>query len=201
MIRGLITLLVLALSIGLAHAAPEEPLQVVKSTADQVLSKLEDQQAELQQSPGKVYELVNEYVLPRFDFVYMSRLVLGRYWPRASESQQRAFTKEFRELLVRTYATALLNYSGEEIVYLPMRMTDGDRRVKVNTRVQPGGAPPIPIDYSLYLNRNRQWLVYDVAIDNISLVSQYRNSYANQIKRFKMDGLIENMQKLNQRNR
>ncbi|MCB1856684.1 MAG: ABC transporter substrate-binding protein [Gammaproteobacteria bacterium] len=177
----------------------EDPLEVVRSTADQVLERVVSQRAELEAAPRKVYELVNQIVLPRFDFTYMSRLVLGRYWQRASTTQQQEFTTEFRELLVRTYATALLNYSGQEIVYLPLRMNADETTVKVNTRVQASGAPPIPIDYSLYLSSSGRWLVYDVAIDNISLVSQYRNSYATQIKRFKMDGLIDNMKKLNRK--
>lgn len=176
------------------------PLDLVKETTDQVLNKIAGQREQLRADPGKVYELVNELVLPRFDFDYMSQLVLGKYWSRASVEQKSQFVQAFRELLVRTYATTLLNYSDQEIDYLPLRMVSGATDATVNTRVVGGGAPPIPINYSLH-QKAGEWKVYDVAIDNISLVSQYRTSYAAHIKRYQMDGLIRQMHKLNERNR
>ncbi|MCB1867172.1 MAG: ABC transporter substrate-binding protein [Gammaproteobacteria bacterium] len=175
------------------------PLDLVKETTEQVLSRIAEQREQLRNDPGKVYELVNELVLPRFDFEYMSQLVLGKYWARASDSQKTEFVLAFRELLVRTYATTLLNYADQEIMYMPLRMVAGATDATVDTRVVGGGAPPIPINYSLY-QKLGEWKVYDVAIDNISLVSQYRTSYAAHIKRYRMDGLIQQMQKLNKRN-
>jgi phospholipid transport system substrate-binding protein len=128
----------------------------------------------------------------------MSRLVLGKYWRKATPEQREAFVREFRELLIRTYATALLNYSGQDIVYLPVRVGKDVRKVTVNTQVRATGAPAIPVDYRLWLSDNG-WKVYDVSIDNISLVSNYRSSFASQIRRYKLDGLIAKLQKLNQR--
>lgn len=94
---------------------PVNPLDLVKQTTDMVLSRINGQRSELKTSPGKVYELVNELVLPRFDFKYMSQLVLGKYWSRSNEEQRSEFVRAFRELLVRTYATTLLNYADQEI--------------------------------------------------------------------------------------
>ena len=178
----------------------DNPLEMVKATTDLVLAKIAEQREQLRADPGKVYELVNELVLPRFDFDYMSQLVLGKYWSRATVQQKSQFVQEFRELLVRTYATTLLNYADQEIDYLPLRMVSGATDAAVNTRVVGGGAPPIPINYSLH-QKAGEWKVYDVAIDNISLVSQYRTSYAAHIKRYQLEGLIQQMQKLNERNR
>ncbi len=179
---------------------PNSPLTLVKQTTDHVLSQIAVQRSELKTNPGKVYALVNEFVLPRFDFEYMSRLILGKYWSRASVEQKSEFVLAFRELLVRTYATTLLNYADQKIDYMPLRMAAGATNVTVSTRVVGGGAPPIPINYSLY-QKAGEWKVYDVAIDNISLVSQYRRSYANHIKRYRLDGLIRRINKLNERNR
>jgi phospholipid transport system substrate-binding protein len=176
----------------------EDPLMFVKSTADQVLSEISNRKAELSAEPAKIYELVDQVILPRFDFVRMSRLVLGKNWRRATPEQQKAFIREFQELLIRTYATALLNYSGQEIVYLPVRAGKDDRKVTVNTQVREVGAPAIPVDYRLQHSGNG-WKVYDVSIDGISLVSNYRSSFANQIRRYKIDGLIAKLEKLNQR--
>lgn len=176
----------------------EDPLMFVKSTADQVLSEVSSRKSELTAEPAKIYELVDQVILPRFDFVRMSRLVLGKNWKRATPEQQQAFVREFQELLIRTYATALLNYSGQEIVYLPVRAGKDVRDVVVNTQVRDVGAPAIPVDYRLMMSDNG-WKVYDVSIDSISLVSNYRSSFASQIRRYKIDGLIAKLEKLNQR--
>jgi phospholipid transport system substrate-binding protein len=196
----LVVALVLCGSASAALVNPASPLDLVKETTDQVLSRIAGQRVELRADPGKVYDLVNEIVLPRFDFEYMSQLVLGKYWSRASVEQKSEFVMEFRELLVRTYATTLLNYADQEIDYLPLRMASGATDATVSTRVVGGGAPPIPINYSLY-QKEGEWKVYDVAIDSISLVAQYRRSYASHIQRHQLDGLIQQMRKLNERNR
>ena len=201
-IQSLVLVFALLLT-GTARATlidPANPLDLVKQTTDQILSRIAGQRPELKANPGTVYELVNELVLPRFDFEYMSQLVLGKYWGRANVQQKSRFVIAFRELLVRTYATTLLNYADQEIEYMPLRMVSEATDVTVSTKVVGGGAPPIPINYSLY-QKAGEWKVYDVVIDNISLVSQYRRSYANHIKRYGMDGLIEQMNKLNERNR
>jgi len=194
----LVLLSLLAFGAAAAENSAEDPLKFVKSTADQVLSEVSSRKDELSDDPGMIYELVDQVILPRFDFVRMSQLVLGKYWRRATPAQKQAFVREFRELLIRTYATALLNYSGQDIVYLPVRAGKNVRKVTVNTQVRETGAPAIPVDYRLLLSDDG-WKVYDVSIDSISLVSNYRSSFASQIRRYKLDGLIAKLEKLNQR--
>jgi len=195
-------LLLLFALLGVAAVAQahnhEQPLELVQNTANQMLAEMKSRKPELQANPEKIYQLVDQIVLPRFDFKRMSRLALGRYWRRASEAQKQAFTNAFRELLVRTYATALLNYSDEEIVYKPLRQSPGGDDVTVNTLVSEPGGTPVPIDYRLHWE-NGEWKVYDVSVDGISLVSNYRSSFASQIRRYKMDGLIQRLQSMNQR--
>ena len=188
-------LLALLLATNLAVASPS-PETVVRETSDQVLSEVVSRKQELQAQPGKIYQLVEHIVLPRFDFQYMSQLVLGKYWPRAQADEKEAFVHAFRELLVRTYATALLSYSGQDIVYLPTRESSKSDESMINTQVQEPGAPAIPINYRLH-QKDGEWLVFDVSIDGVSLVSNYRSSFASQIRRYKLSGLI---QKLEQRN-
>ncbi|HHH39549.1 MAG TPA: ABC transporter substrate-binding protein [Sedimenticola sp.] len=182
-------------------AAKEDPYALVKQTADRVLAEIASRKEELTRNPGRIYGLVDDIVLPRFDFYRMSRLVLGRYWRRATDPERAAFVREFRELLVRTYATALLSYSGQKIEYLPGHVAPGARRVKVNTQVREPGAPPIPIDYSLYLDDKGEWKVYDVSIDGVSLVSNYRSSFSSQIRRYKLSGLIQRLAERNRKSR
>jgi len=140
----LVLLSLLAFGAAAAENSAEDPLKFVKSTADQVLSEVSSRKDELSDDPGMIYELVDQVILPRFDFVRMSQLVLGKYWRRATPAQKQAFVREFRELLIRTYATALLNYSGQDIVYLPVRAGKNVRKVTVNTQVRETGRRQYP---------------------------------------------------------
>lgn len=189
---GRLVLLFVLLGSRVAVAAVE-PNVMVKETADRILAEVVLHRQELDESPGKIYPLVEHIVLPRFDFARMSRLVLGKHWRRASDSEKQAFTQAFRELLVRTYTTALLNYSGQEIVYLPMRSQPEEDEVTVNTEVSSSGAPAVPIAYRLH-REGDSWQVYDVVIDGISLVSNYRTNFASEIRRNKISGLISKLE-------
>jgi phospholipid transport system substrate-binding protein len=120
----------------------------------------------------------------------MARLVLGKYWRRANDEQKTTFEKEFRLLIVRTYATALLEYTDEVIEYPPTRLKPGDDDVTVQTVINQPGGVPIPVNYSLHLTEAGQWKVYDMVIDGISLVTNYRSSFASEIRRGSLDDLI-----------
>jgi len=185
-----------------ASSAFADPQQVVRHTAETVLAEVGARKAELDASPSLIYPLVERTVVPRFDFESMTRSAMGRFWRQASAQQQQRLIVEFRELLVRTYATALLGYSGQQIEYPPMRSPDNATNVTVPTRITNSGGPPIPISYRLKLRGEGKWLVYDVVIDNVSLVTNYRSSFAriiaegaatekNQAKR--MSAGIENL--------
>lgn len=195
-VSGLIWLLVLSSPLQ----ARTDPLVLVKSTADKVLSKVVEFRQQLQNDPGSVYALVSKEVLPHFDFQLMTRTALGKYWRRASEEQRNQIENEFRQMLVRTYAVALLNYSGQEIEYLPVKPSSDPDQVTVETRVsEQKSGPTIPVDYRLEYLDDR-WLVYDVVIDGISLVSNYRTSFSGEIRRGGIDGLIQSLQANNREN-
>jgi phospholipid transport system substrate-binding protein len=189
----------LALSLFVSQAfASHGPEELVRQTSEQVLEEVKSRKQELDKEPEKIYGLVEHIVLPRFDFTRMSRLVLGKYWNRATDAEKDSFIREFRELLVRTYATALLNYSGQAIVYLPSHHLPDATEVTVDTQVAAEGAVPIPINYSLYRD-GEEWKVFDVKIDGISLVSNYRSGFASQIRRYKLSGLIARLEQKNNR--
>jgi phospholipid transport system substrate-binding protein len=99
-------------------------------------------------------------------------------------------TEQFRELLVRTYATALMGYSGEQIEYLPTNYTVGDTTVMVSTRLSTNNAPAIPINYRLRLGDDQTWQIFDVVIDGVSLIANYRSQFTSVIRRQGIDGLI-----------
>jgi len=190
--------LVLVLAVALTQPvwADQEPLALVRDTSDRVLAAVTERKAELDAAPEKIYALVDGIVLPHFDFERMSRLVLGRNWRKATDAQKKSFVEQFRELLVRTYGVALLNYSGQAIKYFPMREIGDAKEVNVNTEVYENGAPPIPINYRLYRD-GEKWMVFDISIDGVSLVSNYRTGFNNQIRRYGLDGLISKLIKRN----
>lgn len=174
--------------------ATEHPQTLVENTTNRVLERLSQDREQLRAEPERIYDLVSDLVLPHFDFVRMSRWVLGRAsWQAASNEQKTRFVLAFRTLMVRTYATALLEYAGQEVFFLPFRgrLEDGD--VVVRTEVRQSSAPRIAINYSLY-RRDADWLVYDVAVDGVSLLSSYRSSFSTEIRETSLQALIERLE-------
>lgn len=181
--------LILAIITGPAQAKVNDPTLAVQETADVTLQQLRLNKARLEAHPGEIYNLVEKHVLPRFDFDLISRYVLGRYWKQATGEEQLAFVEQFRNLMVRTYAHALLNYSDQSFRFEPARMDADPKRATVTMVVSQKGAPDIPIDYRLYMDGGGDWKVYDVVIDGLSLVSNYRTSFSSHIKRMGISGL------------
>lgn len=180
-------------------AEPQPPLEMIKQTADRLIAKLKADEAVIRKDPSRLYALVSDIVLPHFDFERMAAWVLGKHWRTATPVQREKFTAEFRNLLVRTYATSLTDYTDRAIKYTPVRANPGATEVTVHTAVEQPGAAPIPIDYSLAL-KDGEWKVYDVAIDGVSLVTNYRSSFSNEIRKSGLDKLISKLAQRNQTN-
>ncbi|WP_456447220.1 MlaC/ttg2D family ABC transporter substrate-binding protein [Thiolapillus sp.] len=196
-------MVMLLLGVGMSRAADSEPepVKLIRSTADYVLQQIRTRKAELEKDSSGIYDLVQKKILPHFDFRIMSRGALGRYWRRATEAQKQRIAKEFQELLVRTYATTLLNYSDQKVDYLPFRGKRDDKRVTVATRVHSPGGPPVPINYRLYRTSDGRWKIYDVVVDGVSLVSNYRSSFATEVKKGGIEGLIHSLEQHNRQQR
>ena len=185
----------LALAIGcsapsLAAAASEPPRVVVEQTIQQVLDTLEQNAAVIDDNPDAVEALVADIVLPRFDFELMSRFVLGQHWRQADSVQREAFTAAFRDLLVRTYISAIDEYSGEDVQIPAQRIPDDADRVSVQTEIVRPDGPSIPVAYALFL-RNEQWKVFDVTVEGVSLVQNYRAQFSDIVRADGLDELIE----------
>jgi len=169
---------------------------LIKNTSEQVLKALDDQKELLKKDPNHVYKLVDEIILPHLDFAKMAKLALGKNWKKANAKQQKEFTKVFRQLLVRTYSKSLSEYTGQKIVYLPFRMKDGAKRATVKTEISQDSGFPIPIDYTLFLKEDA-WKVYDIKIDGLSLVTNYRGTFAKEIRAKGISGLIKRLEDKN----
>lgn len=168
---------------------------MVKSTSERMLSALKSHRSEIERNPAKIYGLVDQILVPRFDFSLITRAAVGKHWSKATAAQQKALTNGFQQVLIRTYAKALLGYSGQEIRYLPEKPGKSGT-VVVPTQVSEAGGNPIPIDYRTH-KRGGSWKVYDVKIDNVSLVSNYRSSFNAQIRKEGIDGLIKRLGEMN----
>ncbi len=190
---GLATLAAVA-----APVAAPSPRDMVIDTSQKMLAALKKDKDLLKQNPQRIYDLVSEIVLPHFDFTTMSKWVLGKNWRTLNPDQQQRFTNEFRTLLVRTYAVSLSEYQDQKLNYLPLQAAPGADDVSVRTEVLRGGGPAIPINYSMHLTDNG-WKVYDVVIDGVSLVVNYRTSFATQIRQGGVDKLIDQLVARNQR--
>jgi phospholipid transport system substrate-binding protein len=189
-------ILSLCLILALPAVAASGPEQLIKETSDKVVDEIRRNGDLYQSDPQGVYDLVNTLVLPHFDFVAMTDLALGRYKDDVSEQQRPAIVNEFRLLLVRTYSSALLEYADEVLVYLPMEGSEAEGLVTVRIEIEQAGGFPIPINYMLR-NGDDGWKVFDISVDEVSLVTNYRSSFARAIKKNGVDGLIETLRSRN----
>lgn len=191
-------ILTLLVCLPLAVLAEElaGPQQVIQRISDQLQDILINNQEQLQQDPAYVYQLANEVLIPHVDFGRVSSLVLGKYWRRATDEQKLAFSREFQRLLVRTYSTAFKEFQGWEISYTPLRMNEGDSDVAVHTQVKRSGAAPVEVVYRMHI-QGGDWKAYDVTIEGISLITNYRTSFAREVRRRGMQGLIQRITELN----
>jgi phospholipid transport system substrate-binding protein len=189
----LVSVMFLCLATQVSVASEASPQDLIKQTAEQVLNKLQQDHATLRAHPGAIYDLVKRDILPHFDFQRMSRWVLARYWRRATPQQRTRFEHQFRNLLVDTYGNTLLRYAGEKISYLPTKLNPENDTALVRTSLLNGDSgQSIPIDYRLYDNHG-VWKVYDLSIDGVSLISNYRNSFAEELRQHGIDGLIQQL--------
>jgi phospholipid transport system substrate-binding protein len=141
---------------------------------------------------AKLIGLINDKVLPHFNFTAMAALAMGQSWNKATPEQKKRVTDEFKTLLVRTYASALAAYSDQKFDFRPLRAKSSDTDVTVNVRVLQPGTQPVPIDYSMEKTPSG-WKVYDVMVGGVSLVANYRTEFNNLVRESGVDGLIKNL--------
>jgi phospholipid transport system substrate-binding protein len=173
------------------------PDLLVKDTVDEVITILKQDNGIKKGDKDRVLDLIENKILPHFNFNRMTRLAMGRNWSMAAPEQQKVLVDEFQTLLVRTYSNALTNYRDETIEVMPLTAQSDAKRTTVKTRVIQGrGREPVPIDYSMEKTESG-WKVYDVTVAGVSLVTNYRSSFNSEIRRTGVDGLIASIAKKN----
>ncbi|MBL8502863.1 MAG: ABC transporter substrate-binding protein [Rhodocyclaceae bacterium] len=179
------------------QAQETAPDVLVKNVTNEVLDIIRKDKDIKAGSTKRAIELVDHKVLPHFNFSRMTALAVGRDWRQATPEQQKALTEAFKELLVRTYSNALIAYKNETVDYRPFKMQAGETDVTVRTQIhQPGAKQPITLDYSLEKTA-KGWKVYDVVVAGVSLVTNYRSTFATEIRNGGIDGLVKTLQAKN----
>ena len=202
-LRSLVAAVVLLLGLQAPAATaapdPQQAQQLVKDVTQRMIAVLREEAGDPGDDVEQLRQKMDEIVAPNLDFITMTKLAVGRHWRQATDEQKRALVTEFRELLLRTYARALNEYNDQELEVLPLRPSPHEDRVRVRSRViQPNG-PEIPVDYGLRYD-DGEWQVYDIIVDGISLVTNYRSTFANEIRRSGIDGLIATLEQKNASN-
>ena len=176
-----------------AEVAPDV---LVKQTADEVLTIIKNDKEIQAGNKQQLYALVEAKILPNFDFDRVCRMVLGKSWRSATPEQQAIFQKEFRSLLLRTYASALGKYKDQIIEYKPLRMEVDAKNASVKTQILQPGGQPVAVDYDLIKSENG-WKVYDIVIESVSLVTNYRSQFSNEIRLNGLDSLNKKLEEKN----
>ena len=169
---------------------------MVEQVTSSVFEELESHREALQDDPERVYDLVDRLILPYFDFERMSRRVLGKRWKAATAEQRTRFVAAFRTLLVRTYALLLNEYNGQTMTYLDPVPRKSDDEVVIPVQVKLTGSQTVRVAYAMH-GSGSDWKVFDVAVDGVSLVTNYRSSFRAEVARHGIDGLIASLESKN----
>ena len=194
---GISGLLAAWLLVSPAWAAETSPDTLVDNTAQEVLTIVRQDKELRAGNTAKILDLVEAKVLPHFNFTRMTRLAMGKNWPKATPEQQQELVKEFRTLLVRTYSNALSTYSDYKITVEPLKSKAGETDTTVKSKViQDNGQQPVDIDYSMEKTSDG-WKVYDVTVAGVSLVTNYRSTFNSQVREGGVEKLIKTLAEKN----
>ena len=176
----------------------EGPVDLLKRTSDEVIKILKEQRDQLEAEPALIYKIVDDYIIPHLDDVTMAKLALGKNWRKADNDQKIEFVDEFRTLLVRTYSKSLQEFSDQTFKFYPVTIDGETTKIVVKSDVLQSGGPTIPISYRMRIKDNA-WKVYDINIDGVSLVTSYRGTFAQEMRKGGITGLLKMLHDKNTR--
>ncbi|NDH09048.1 MAG: ABC transporter substrate-binding protein [Gammaproteobacteria bacterium] len=179
--------------------AASNPLPMVIKMNQDVIEVLKKNQAKLQQNPHIIEKAITAYFLPHVDTLGMSRSVLGRNaWVAATPAEKTAFTQEFTQLVLRTYAQPLAAYNGEKVEFMPIRDKNLQRFTQVQTIIVRTNGQRIPMVYHLVFGNDGQWRVYDLSVEGVSLLNSFRNQFGQALRDHELKAVINRMHEKNQ---
>jgi phospholipid transport system substrate-binding protein len=182
-----------SLVMGVSVAA-SDPVSMLNSVANQLISKLKANQTTIKTNPSLVYSLANQIVVPHADIDVMAKKVLPpQIWNSATSAQRARFKREFTTLLVHTYASALANYSDQTVKFFPVRGGyQGRSNVEVSSDIERPDGPPVSVNYRLLLAVS-QWKLYDLSVEGVSMLESFRSQFSDQLSRGDMESVINQL--------
>jgi len=193
MMRKWIVSSLLLVPVGFLLAVDSAPHEVIEDIATAIAKSLDGRQQHLEENPKELYKLIDELLLPNFDTRYAGRLVLGKHWRTASDEQRSRFIQTFYDFLVRSYAKAILGFDRDRIAILPALDTTNEKRALVKTEVRLDNGTQVPVNYSMR-STDVGWKVYDVRIEGISYIQNYRNQFNAEISARGIDAVIARLE-------
>ena len=189
---------------SLAYAQEQSARDLVITTTERLVQGLKEGKEAIRSDVGFAYKLADETVIPHIDFPRITQWVTGKYWRQASPEQRERLTQEFRELLTRSYVTAMVNYTDQILAYSgsvhypPTREEPGARRVAVPMIIDLEAGQKAMVQYLMHRTADG-WKIYDVKVEGISLTITYRSTFSQEISRGGIDGLIKALSDRNDR--
>lgn len=186
----------LAASAAAASAGtPVPPDEVVKETTSRLQKEINAREKEFRANPEKLYQFVDDVIVPKFDTRFITQLILARHWRSASPEQRARFEVAFKNMLVHSYANALVEYHDSvKAEWQPLRMAPDSKDVTVQSKLLRNDGRPLPIGFAMRL-RDGQWKVYDIIVENLSLITSFRSQVNSEIKREGLEALIAKLEK------
>lgn len=179
---------------SVAAAAQAPPDETIKNATAELQQAIQERQTEFRKDSKLFYSEVDRIVSPRFDLKYITQLILARHYKTATEEQRTRFQAAFKNMLINSYADALLEYADSvKTEWQPLRMAPDANNVTVQSKVLRQDGPPLPIGFAMRL-KDGQWKIYDILVENISLVNNFRSQTASEIKRTGLDALIQKLE-------
>ncbi len=187
-------LLVLSLTANAQGVSQDDPTQMVSKLSNQVIYEMNANREQLERDPAQVKLFAKSYVLPYIDTKKMARYIMGRNWKVATSEQQDAFTKAFTNTMIRSYSQSLLKLKIESVEVKKAKQ-EKPGRVSVASKVTQADGNRSDVIYRAYLNKkSKKWMLYDVTIEGISMLLNYRKAYSSDISRKGLDAVISEMQ-------
>lgn len=191
MLSVVLGMVVIASDVSLA--SDPTPNEIVETAAQSVLDAIDGKREHLKEHPEELYSLIEEVLVPRFDRAYSARLVLGKHWRSASTEQKKRFVEAFHQSLLAQYAEGMLDFTAEKLKVLPFRGDPEKSKVKVRTLVTLEDGKEVPVNYSLR-RTDDGWKVWDVIVEGISYVKNYRTDFNTEIRAKGLDAVITRLE-------
>jgi len=174
------------------------PEAIVEETSTSILKTINDENDRLREDPASINSLINDTVIPIIDLDSMGKLILGKYWKQASDDQRTSFVAEFKDMLIRTYAKSLVDFGHAKVNVVPAREKQQGKYYTVQSELDVGsGKAPLQVAYIFRKNKQDEWKVFDLAVDGLSLVKNFRTSFSQEIRETSLDALIERLANTN----